>query len=236
MSQMSHFEHTGSFLGMVWQEVIIYLRKPFLHPKREQLMKTILSSIFLSMASLCLAQTTHVVNITGTSFNPATLNINAGDTVRWTNNTGINHNVNGTTATFPSNPESFGNAVGPEWAFTHVFNTPGSYDYRCDPHAAMGMTGKITVTPISSVREASVDKATVFPNPAHDFVVLEFRQDVEPGSTLLVFDMAGREMGRLALSGRSARLETGSWAGGMYLFQITKGKSLLEAGQVIIQH
>jgi hypothetical protein len=100
----------------------------------------------------------------------------------------------------------------------------------------MGMTGKITVTPISSVSEAGVAGASVFPNPAHDFVVIEFAQDIEPGSSLLVFDMAGREMTRLAFSGRSVRLETGNWAGGMYLYQIFKEKSLLDAGQVIIQH
>jgi hypothetical protein len=29
----------------------------------------------------------------------------------------------------------------------HVFNIPGNYDYRCNPHFSMGMTGKIFVQP-----------------------------------------------------------------------------------------
>lgn len=198
-------------------------------------MKTILGVFLIAAASIAQAQTTHNVTVQNHSFNPANLSIQVGDTVRWTNNSG-SHNVNGTTSTFPSNPESFGNSVGSNWVFTHVFTTAGSYDYQCNPHASMGMTGKITVTPISSVSEAGLAQATVFPNPAHDFVVLEFEQDLEPGSTLLVYDMAGSEMARLLVSGRSVRLETGSWPGGMYLYQVFKEKTLLSAGQVIIQH
>jgi plastocyanin len=217
------------------QEVIIFLFKPFPHPKREQTMKAILSIFLVAAACIAQAQTSHNVAVQNNSFNPANLSIQVGDTVRWTNNSG-SHNVNGKASTFPSNPESFGNNVGTGWVFTHVFATAGSYDYQCDPHAAMGMTGKITVTPISSVSEAGAAQAAVFPNPAHDFVVFEFEQDLEPGSTLLVFDMAGREMTRLALSGSGARLETGNWTGGVYLYQVFKEKSLLDAGQVIIQH
>ncbi|MFZ2900150.1 MAG: plastocyanin/azurin family copper-binding protein [Saprospiraceae bacterium] len=199
-------------------------------------MKNILIILLIAaVASIAQAQTTHNVTVQNHSFNPANLSIQVGDTVRWTNNSG-SHNVNGTTATFPSNPESFGNSVGTNWVFTHVFMTAGEYDYQCNPHAAMGMTGEITVTPVSSVSEAGVLQASVFPNPAHDFVAFEFEQEIEPGSTLLVYDMAGSEMARLLVSGRSVRLETGSWPGGMYLYQVFKGKTLLSAGQVIIQH
>ena len=88
----------------------------------------------------------HIVETLGTTFSPNSLNIVAGDTVTFIN-TGGTHNVNGTTATFPSNPESFGIAVSSGWTFQHVFQTPGTYDYQCDPHAGMGMTGSITVSP-----------------------------------------------------------------------------------------
>ena len=30
-------------------------------------------------------------------------------------------------------------------SFEHTFNTPGTYDYYCEPHRGMGMTGSITV-------------------------------------------------------------------------------------------
>lgn len=92
------------------------------------------------------AQTKHQVAVTNNVFTPANLTITAGDEVVWTNTQG-HHNVNGTTATFPSNPASFGNSLGMNWTFSHTFTTPGVYDYQCDPHVGLGMVGKITVNP-----------------------------------------------------------------------------------------
>jgi hypothetical protein len=58
------------------------------------------------------------------------------------------HNVNGTLATFPNNPVGFGNGAtaGGTWTYSFVFTTLGQYAYQCDPHAAMGMVGTVTVT------------------------------------------------------------------------------------------
>lgn len=94
------------------------------------------------------AQTLHLVTANpNNTFSPAELTIEAGDTVRWQNNGG-SHNVNGSTAAYPSNPEGFsnGNASSSAWTFDFIFTIPGDYDYHCDPHLAVGMTGKITVT------------------------------------------------------------------------------------------
>jgi predicted lipoprotein with Yx(FWY)xxD motif/plastocyanin len=99
-------------------------------------------------------QTSHAISVTNNVFTPDEITIAVGDTVVWTNTQG-NHNVNGTQATFPSNPESFGNTVGMGWVFSHVFTIAGSYDYQCDPHVNFGMTGKI------EVQEAATDTVTV---------------------------------------------------------------------------
>ena len=86
----------------------------------------------------------HIVNVSNYKFTPKELQIEVGDTVEWQNTQG-SHNVNGTTTTFPSNPESFGNSIGSGWKYQHVFKTAGKYDYHCDPHAAGGMVGSIEV-------------------------------------------------------------------------------------------
>ncbi|HKL33786.1 MAG TPA: plastocyanin/azurin family copper-binding protein, partial [Tangfeifania sp.] len=91
------------------------------------------------------AQEKHIVEVSNNVFTPDELQIAAGDTVEWRNIEGI-HNVNGSQGTFPENPESFGNSTGSGWTYSHVFNIAGSYDYRCDPHYTLGMTGKIEVT------------------------------------------------------------------------------------------
>ena len=91
------------------------------------------------------AQEKHIVEVSNNVFTPDELQIAAGDTVEWRNIEGI-HNVNGSQGTFPENPESFGNSTGSGWTYSHVFNIAGSYDYRCDPHYTLGMTGKIEVS------------------------------------------------------------------------------------------
>ena len=93
-----------------------------------------------------IVDTLYNVEVLGSEFAPSSLTINVGDTVRWTNSNGYGfHNVNGTTVTYPANLESFGNSVNQNWTFEHIFNTTGSYDYQCDAHVSMGMTGKIIV-------------------------------------------------------------------------------------------
>lgn len=97
--------------------------------------------------TLAVGQTRHTVTAnSNNTFNPITLAIEAGDTVEWVNNGG-NHNVNGTIAAYPDNPEGFGNggASAAAWTYEFIFTTPGTYDYHCDPHLALGMTGQITV-------------------------------------------------------------------------------------------
>jgi len=103
-----------------------------------------IAALAIMMHSGLSAQTTHTVTVGDYVFTPAELHIAAGDEVVW-NNTSGSHNVNGTQTTYPSNPESFGNNVGTNWTFSHVFTLPGTYDYRCDPHIAFGMVGKIIV-------------------------------------------------------------------------------------------
>lgn len=109
--------------------------------------KLVLTSILFLVWNLAQTQTTHQVSVTSNAFTPTNLVITEGDSVVWTNNQG-NHNVNGSTGTFPSNPESFysGNAAPAGWVYGFRFNTSGVYDYWCDPHAP-SMAGTVTVNP-----------------------------------------------------------------------------------------
>lgn len=113
-------------------------------------LRTLFATFIIAFFSLNLAgQTTHQVAVTDFAFTPSQLTITAGDKVVWTNTGAMGHNVNGTAATFPSNPESFGNDVGLNWTYEFVFNTTGTYDYHCNPHLT-GMKGKVIVNPKSS--------------------------------------------------------------------------------------
>jgi plastocyanin len=77
------------------------------------------------------------------TFVPATVTIKAGDSVIWTNTTGI-HNVVADDGSFTSGP-----AKGGTWTYSHTFNTPGEFTYYCVVHASaattVGMRGKVIV-------------------------------------------------------------------------------------------
>jgi len=79
-------------------------------------------------------------------FSPATLTINAGDTVTFKNKGG-EHNV-------VANDNSFtnGNPSTALWTFTQAFNTPGTFGYYCVIHGApgAGMHGTITVNAVAA--------------------------------------------------------------------------------------
>lgn len=104
-------------------------------------------ALFAALFALASSATNYQVQVGSNYFAPAYLSIQVGDTVTWTQVSG-SHNVNGSLATFPTNPAGFSNGAtaGGTWTYSHVFSAAGSYSYQCDPHAAMGMVGTVKVT------------------------------------------------------------------------------------------
>ena len=76
------------------------------------------------------------------AFEPSTLNISAGDTVKFVNNKLAPHN-----AVFDGHEElshpDLAFAPGESWEKT--FSTAGTYDFYCEPHRGAGMVGKVVV-------------------------------------------------------------------------------------------
>ncbi len=77
----------------------------------------------------------------GSRFDPSSVTISVGTTVRWISDTSTFHTIT---------PRDHS-----EWArvemdaqgktFEHTFNTTGTFNYFCEPHESAGMTGSITV-------------------------------------------------------------------------------------------
>lgn len=103
--------------------------------------------ILLALSAHLAVAATHEVQVISFRFEPPTLTIAPGDTVRW-RNTGGTHNV-------VADDGSFGNGdpSSATWTYSHVFNLAGEYGYFCAPHGGpggIGMAGRIRVEPATS--------------------------------------------------------------------------------------
>jgi plastocyanin len=77
------------------------------------------------------------ITIDNFSFSPATVTVQAGTMVRWTNRDDIPHSVVSDDKAFKSK------ALDTDEQFTYTFSKPGTYSYFCGLHPKM--TAKIVV-------------------------------------------------------------------------------------------
>lgn len=85
-------------------------------------------------------QATNSVTIQNMSFSPASITVKKGDTITWTNQDAVGHNVTETDG--KTGPNSSTLNQGKTYSFT--FNEIGTFSYNCSLHPYM--TGSVTVT------------------------------------------------------------------------------------------
>lgn len=131
-------------------------------------MRAIFTFLLGAMIAIPAFAANHVINVGQNSqrnadltFNPATLSINAGDTVTFVNFDQGLHNVASTSGptTFRCSDDCGSNSDpdSTNWSATVTFPTAGTVAYQCDQHASSGMTGTITVQAVTPVRLQSMD-------------------------------------------------------------------------------
>jgi plastocyanin len=69
--------------------------------------------------------------IQGHAFNPDTITVAAGTTIKWTNKDVDSHTVTSDSAIFESG------TIGNNGTYSHQFNTVGSFPYHCSIHTEM---------------------------------------------------------------------------------------------------
>lgn len=95
------------------------------------------------------------------AFEPATVTVDSGQTVTWTNADAVDHTVTAYEAGIPEGAAYFASGdfpselearnhlnrglVGPGEEYEHVFERPGTYEYFCIPHERSGMGGAVQV-------------------------------------------------------------------------------------------
>jgi len=127
-------------------------------------MKALLLFITLTSNVGLLVAKTHDVIVSSNVFTPNSLQIEAGDTVRWTN-TGGGHNVRASDGSFRcaegcDAEGGNGNPSSTLWSFEVTFRTLGTTAYICEPHIDFGMQGSVTVVEPTTVAVHEVHATT----------------------------------------------------------------------------
>ncbi len=191
--------------------------------------KWMLGLVLMALSALPAMAAVVNVNVQSFMFTPADITVSQGDTVIWTN-TGGSHNVHHT-----GTPSLFGNAVGAGWTYTFIFNLdPARYDYVCEPHAAFGMTGSVTVTPLAAPERPSagkVPKITLgqnYPNPFNSRTEIEFSVPRATDARLSVLNVLGQEVaepfrGSVAAGQHRVAFDAGALSAGIYFYRLEAG-------------
>jgi len=77
------------------------------------------------------------------SFNPKSITVSTGTTIKWTNKDNASHTVTSGTPGSPNGTFDSGN-LGNGAAFSYTFNTKGTFAYYCKLHQDT-MTGNVVV-------------------------------------------------------------------------------------------
>jgi plastocyanin len=156
--------------------------------KTRMIVRCIFSFVACLIGALSTAQAAIVdVSIVDFSFQPATVNINVGDTVRWTQRDNTIHTTTSRTGVWNSGNMSIGRT------FSFTFNTAGNFPYICTPHPFM--TGTVVVQAVNqppTVAITSPSNGQQFTAPAS--VTIEATASDNDGSISKVEFFDGRAL------------------------------------------
>ena len=212
--------------------IIIFVENNCIKNPKFNVMKIFLLSFTLLTATFINAQTKYTITASGMTFTPSSLTINQGDTVVFDNVSGF-HNVNGTQATFPTNPASFGNSpASAPWTYTFVFTVAGNYTYQCDIHAP-NMSGTISVQPATSVAELQKEaEINVYPNPAANYFSIDTKKAIKSVSLVNITGQLVKTYSETA--NQTNRFDVKALPKGIYFLTIELGDAKL-VEKLIIQ-
>jgi plastocyanin len=135
-----------------------------LYNRREVLRLTTATIATLSTTGCLSGQSSSTRTITmpdDLTFEPKTATIETGETVRWTNESDIEHTVTAYEDEIPDEAVYFASGgfeseraarnrvteglIAPGEDYKHTFEEPGAYGYFCIPHESSGMVGTVRV-------------------------------------------------------------------------------------------
>jgi plastocyanin len=187
---------------------------------------------FLAPALLSVSQvsaTIHDVSIVDFFFNPSSINVTAGDSVKWTNNGAVTHTSTSDSGVWDSSP------IPPGSSFTRQFSTPGSFPYHCEIHTTMLGTVIVSPTSVGDGNSAGIPKNYSlhqnFPNPFNSSTRISFYLPKSGNVKLEVYNILGQKIKTLLEKVEEPGAKTIFWDGtddkglnastGIYFYRLT---------------
>lgn len=191
----------------------------------ELIKKIIITFLF---ASSGLYANTAIIQVGGFSFTPNAVTVNIGDTVKFMWTSGI-HTT--TSLTIPTNAAPWSSPMDSgHTVFVYKVMVPGLYNFQCNFHFLMGMTGTITVNPmeVKHISNSVPDKFELkqnYPNPFNPVTTIRFDISKNAVVKLRIFDLKGEEVSTLVKQelqpgSYSVEWDASNYASGVYYYRL----------------
>jgi plastocyanin len=202
------------------------------------------AAIFFLSVCFCLLTSktfaaSDTIHFSGVSFTPSTLSVHVGDTIVWIGSFAF-HIIQ--SETIPTGAAAWGPTTSSTTSLIYVVPKAGTYNYQCNVHVSMGMTGTFTATPLNGVTEVvSNENATLeknYPNPFNGSTTIQYSLYHPEQVELTVFDMSGKIVKRLVGEHQNTGNYTISFNGndlaaGTYTYQLQTGDAILSRKMVL---
>jgi len=164
--------------------------------------------------------TTWQVTVANFSFSPSSLaNVKVGDTVHFQWESGT-HTT--TSTTIPAGAATWNHPItSTNQTFDYIPTVTGTYNYKCTPHAGMGMVGSFNVTFPTGISDRKNELSVgIYPNPVLTDATVKLISDPSDLVGLKILDITGktvlaRDLGNLTQN-QSITLDMSAVPAGIY--------------------
>jgi plastocyanin len=189
-------------------------------------MKKFILSLFLLLTGLTGFSKTWIITNSGTTFTPATLTIETGDSVKFT--IGSMHNVVEVSKDIWDVGEAsplVGGFQLPNGGGTILPTqlSTGMHCYVCVPHVSLGMKGSFLVLGPTSIPDPQFPPLSLFPNPADDQLAVKANMELI-GSNYIIFDGNGKQVSIGKLENEETNIPLNGLSSGIYFLQTNAEK------------
>lgn len=184
-------------------------------------MRKIILLCLVCCTSLYAMATTHIVTVANFAFNPSTITMNVGDTIKWLWSNGAH------TTTSTGIPAGAATWDAPLASSSPIFiyspSVAGVYNYQCTPHAGAGMVASFTVNGPVATPIAAAPVFNIFPNPAAGVLHIGFGT-APAGQSVVIRDMSGRTVLRNNIANTAqCDIDVSGITNGFYVVSIEDG-------------